>query len=114
MVSTETSGDSYICVSIHEASSDAPGFSPLYEERVTLIKAGSKEEARQKASLLVGKARHTYKNEGGDTITWTCRRVVDVVEMVDDAFVDGAEIYGRYFRDLSAYERFLESLHGLS
>ncbi len=57
------------------ASSYAKGFSPLYEERVTLIKAGSKEEAIQKASLLVGNARHTYKNEDGDTSTWTCRRV---------------------------------------
>jgi hypothetical protein len=79
---------------------------PLFEERLTLIKAGSKDEAIQKASQLVGQARHTFKNEAGDTITWTCRRIVDVVETVDDAFTDGAEIWGRYFRDLSEYERF--------
>jgi len=106
MASTEASGDNYICVSVHEGLSDAQGASPLFEERLTLIKAGSEDEARQKASQLVGQARHTYKNVDGDTITWTCRRIFHVTQMVDTAFTDGAEIYGRYFRDLAEYERF--------
>ena len=106
MAATESSEENYICVSVHERGSDALDASPLFEERITLIKAGSKDEAIQKASQLVGQARHTYKNEAGDTITWTCRRIVDVVEMVDVAFIDGAEIWGRYFRDLAEYERF--------
>jgi Domain of unknown function (DUF4288) len=98
----------YICVSIHEASSDAQDFSALYEERLTLIEARSKAEAMQKAQQMVKMATHTYKNENGDTISWKCRRVVHVTEMADGALVDGAEIYGRYFRDLDVYER-LES-----
>jgi hypothetical protein len=71
-----------------------------------LIKAGSLEEATEKAAQLVGQARHTYKNVDGDTITWTCRRIYHVEEMFDDALTDGGEMYSRGFRDLAAYEHF--------
>ncbi len=105
MTSTEKA-DFYICVSIHEASSDAKDFEPLYEERLTLIKAGSREEAAGKAQQMLKAAPHAYKNEAGQTISWTCKRIVEVTEIVDNSLADGAEIYGRYFRDLGAYERF--------
>jgi Domain of unknown function (DUF4288) len=105
MTSTEKT-DLYICVSIHEASSDAKGFVALFEERLTLIKAGSRDEATSKAQTSVKAARHSYKNEDGQTILWACRRIVEVTEIVDSSLADGAEIYGRYFRDLNAYERF--------
>jgi hypothetical protein len=104
-MSTEKA-DIYICVSIHEASSDAKDFAALYEERLTLIKAASREEATSKAQQTVKAATHSYKNEDGQTISWTCRRIVEVTEIVDNSLADGAEIYGRYFRDLGAYERF--------
>lgn len=112
MALTEIRNNSYICVSIHEASSDALDYSTLYEERITLIIADSKEEAVNKAQRVVMGAMHTYKSQDEKTITWTCKRIVDVVEMVDDSFIDGAEIYGRYFRDLEAYERFEPHLKG--
>jgi hypothetical protein len=105
MTSTEKT-DLYICVSIHEASSDAKGFAPLFEERLTLIKAGSRDEATSKAQQLVKAATHAYKNEDGQTVSWACRQIVEVTEIVDSSLADGAEIYGRYFRDLNAYERF--------
>ena len=98
--------DNYICVSIHEASSDAKNHAPLYEERLTLIKAGSREEATRKAQQIVRMATHSYKNEAGQTISWTCRRIVEVTEVIDNSLSDGAEIYGRYFRDFDEYERF--------
>jgi hypothetical protein len=45
MTSTEKT-DLYICVSIHEASSDAKGFAPLFEEAIRLarsiLRAGSR------------------------------------------------------------------------
>src|ERR1700691_2150487 len=97
--------DPFICVSIHEASSDAKDFAPLFEERLTLIRAGSRDEATSKAQQLVKEATHSYKNKDGQTITWTCRRIVEVAEIVDSSLTDGAEIYGRYFRDLNAYQR---------
>jgi Domain of unknown function (DUF4288) len=105
MISTEKA-NAYICVSIHESSSDAKDYVPLYEERLTLIKAGSKEAATSKVQQLVKAAAHSYKNEGNQTISWSCRRIVEVTEVIDNALSDGAEIYGRYFRDLAAYERF--------
>lgn len=112
MAATETGKNHYICVSIHESSSDAQGYSTLYEERITLIVANSKEEAAHKAQLAVARATHTYKNTEEATITWTCRRIVDVADMVDSEFKDGAEIYGRYFRDIDSYEQFEPHLKG--
>ena len=105
MTSTEKT-DLYICVSIHEASSDAKDFGPLFEERLTLIRAGSRDEATSKAQQLVKAATHSYKNKDGHTISWACRRIVEVTEIIDSSLTDGAEIYGRYFRDLNAYQRF--------
>jgi hypothetical protein len=106
MASTETSGKNYICVSVHEATSDAPDFPPRFEERLNLIKASSMKEATEKAAQIVGQARHTYKNEAGETITWTCRRIYHVVDMFDNALTDGGEIYSRGFWDMAEYERF--------
>jgi uncharacterized protein DUF4288 len=103
---TSEKTDLYICVSIHEASSDAKDFGPLFEERLTLIRAGSREEATRKAERLVKAATHQYRNKDGQTISWVCRRIVEVAQIVDSSLGDGAEIYGRYFRDLNAYERF--------
>jgi hypothetical protein len=100
--------DFFICLSIHEASCDAQGFLPLYEERLTLIKASSKREATDKAQHMVKAATHSYKNADGQTIAWSCKRIVNVTEIIDSSLADGAEIYGRYFRDLDAYDR-LES-----
>lgn len=105
MTSTEKT-DIYVCVSIHESSSDAQNYVPLYEERLTLIKASSKAEATSKAQQLVKAATHSYKNRDNQTISWTCRRIVEVTEAIDSSLSDGAEIYGRYFRDLIAYERY--------
>ena len=96
----------YICVSIHESSSDAKTYAPLFEERLTLIKAPSREEATRKAEQLVKAATHSYKNDDGATISWVCRRIVDVTEVIDNSLADGAELWGRFFRDLGAYERY--------
>jgi len=102
--------DIFICISIHEASSDAQNFLPLYEERLTLIKANSKKEATDKAHRMVKAATHSYQNEDGQTVAWSCRRIVNVTEVVDNSLADGAEIYGRYFRDLDIYNRFESAL----
>lgn len=109
MTTKETTGF-YVCVSIHEAASDAPGFTPVYEERLTLIQASTKEEATRKAEEKVKGAVHTYTNSDGQAVTWRCRRIVSVSETVDDTLADGAELHGRYFRDLAVYERFESDL----
>jgi hypothetical protein len=98
--------DVYICVSIHESLSDAADHTPLYEERLTLIRASSKEAATSKAQQIVKAATHSYQNQFGQTISWTCRQILEVTEVIDGTLSDGAEIYGRYFADLAAYERF--------
>jgi len=105
MEPSETPINYYICKSIHERTADAAGFAPLYEERFTLIQATSRAEADKKAKLLVGDAAHSYKNADGNTLTWTCKRIVEVVDTVDTALNDGSELYGRFFNDLDAYVR---------
>ena len=102
----------YVCVCVYEAKSNAPDFSALYEERLVLLSAMSEEEARGKAQQLLGKEAHEYVNVEGASVIWTCKCIVDVALVVDESFDDGAEIYGRYFRDFDAYEKFEPRLKG--
>lgn len=102
----------HVAVLLFRATSDEPGFAPLYEERFHLLLAQSLEEASQKAEALRLKPPHSYQNADGFTVTWQCLQVVDVAELVGTELTDGAELYGRYFRDVDAYERFEPHLKG--
>lgn len=102
----------FICVAIYEATSNAPDSSPLYEERFTLVTAPSQEAAVAKANRLIASVTHRYRSVEGNEVAWTCKQVIDVAPLVDNEFVDGAEIYGRYFRDFAAYEHFEPRLKG--
>lgn len=102
----------HVAILLYRASSEEPGFVPVYEERFYLLMALSREEAWGKAEAIRARPAHSYQNADGHTVTWTCVRVVDVAETVDDGLSDGAELYGRYFRNLDAYEHFEPRLKG--
>lgn len=47
----------------------------------------------------------------GETIMYAFKEIVDV-RQVDDALVDGAEVYSRHFRNYDAYRDFEPMLDG--
>lgn len=102
----ESEEELYVCVAVYEASSDTPNFSPLYEERFILLRASSEEEARNKANVITQASTHDYVNIEGHNVRFSCKCIVDVALAIDDTMRDGAEIYGRYFKDFEAYKRF--------
>jgi hypothetical protein len=77
-----------------------------------LVRAASVEEAAERAHALGEGAQTSYRNEAGEAITWTLKRVVDVSDAVDDVLDDGATVYARHFRDYDAYARFEPLLSG--
>ncbi|MGL4617623.1 DUF4288 domain-containing protein [Chroococcidiopsis sp.] len=96
----------YIAVILFESSSSAPNDRPLYEECFILIQANSLEEAREKALLYSRQQECSYQNQDNDTITWTCKQIIDVNSVLYDDFDDITEIYARHFRNYEAYCQF--------
>ena len=92
----------FAAVLVYESASSRKGHQPLFEETVTLLTAESAELAAEKARAHAEARETSYRNEDGDTITWSFRHLVDLVE-VDGPLGDGAEVYTRHFRDYRAY-----------
>jgi hypothetical protein len=92
----------FAAVVVYESASSRRGYQPLFEETVTLLAADTAEQAAEKAREHAEARETSYRNEDGDTITWTFRHLVDLVE-VADPLGDGAEVYTRHFRDYRAY-----------
>ncbi|MCC5645249.1 DUF4288 domain-containing protein [Nostoc sp. CHAB 5824] len=99
----------YIAVILYESSSDAPDYQPLYQEYFVLLKSSSLEKAKEKAISYAKKEEVSYKNENGETITWSLKKVIDVNSVLDDGFEsasDGVDLYARHFRNYEAYHSF--------
>jgi Domain of unknown function (DUF4288) len=96
----------YVAVLLYESSSEAPGYQPLYEESFILLKAGSLQEAKEKALAHGLGDQVSYRNEEQETITWSLKHLIDVNEVLDDDLGDGSDLYARHFYDYAAYARF--------
>ncbi|MDZ8186838.1 MAG: DUF4288 domain-containing protein [Nostoc sp. ChiSLP02] len=99
----------YIAVILYESSSDALNYQPLYQECFVLIKATSLEKAKEKAVTYGKKQEVSYKNEEGETITWSLKQVIDVNSVLYDDFdsaSNGLDLYARHFRNYEAYHSF--------
>jgi hypothetical protein len=92
----------FAAVLVYESASTRRGYQPLFEETVTLLAADTPEQAAEKARTHAEARETSYRTPEGDTITWSFRHLVDLVE-VSDALGDGAEVYTRHFRDYHAY-----------
>ncbi|MGH3761611.1 DUF4288 domain-containing protein [Actinophytocola sp.] len=92
----------FAAVLVYEAASSRRGHEPLFEETVTLLAADTAEQAAERARAHAEARETSYHDEDGDTITWSFRHLVDLVE-VGDPLGDGAEVYTRHFRDYRAY-----------
>ena len=66
--------------------------SPLVEDLLLLIQAGDHPSAVVKAEAIAKTKEHSYDNEKGQRVTWTFVRLVELTEMIDQRFEDGAEL----------------------
>ena len=98
----------FVAVLLYRSSSDAPDYSPLYEETFLLLEAGSADEAEKKARAYARGGQVAYENEFSETISWELVRVVDVRAALYPP-ADESELYARFFKDYAAYESWTSS-----
>ncbi len=70
----------------------------LFEERLVLIKSDSLDDAQKKAVKIGASSGEEYKNIEGDTVAWTFKEVLDLVELTDIAIGDGSEVYHHFLK----------------
>jgi len=93
----------YVALLLIEISSESATEPELHEESFVLVKAESDAEAREKAVEFGKQQAASYPNEDGELITWKFKELVDVKKVEDATFDDGAELFSRFFRNLTAY-----------
>lgn len=96
----------YVAIIIYKSSSDSQEYTPMYEENITLIKASTAAEARQKADTLAKSRYAKFKNEKGQEITWAFDQIIDVTPILGDEIGEITEIYSRHFNNINAYNAF--------
>ena len=96
----------YVAIIVYKSASDSAGYTPLYEECITLVKANTMDEARSKVEDLTKHRSTKYKNAEGQEISWSLYSIVDINPMLEDSFDEVTEIYARHFRDIEAYRKF--------
>lgn len=96
----------HIAVVVYQSTSDSPSYKPLYEECVTLVKASTVEQAKDKATELAKARSTTFTNQKGEKITWSLYKVIDVSPMLEDKIGDVTELYSRHFSNIDAYQSF--------
>ncbi len=66
---------------------------PLFRERLLfLVSDVDSTAAMDKAQSLARAKEHSYRNGDGQLVQWQFVELVDVKEMVDQRFEDGAEL----------------------
>lgn len=95
----------YMAVLINEIVAESGDKQPLYEESFILLRAESSEEAREKARDHGKQQETSYHNENHELVHWKLKQVRTVTPVEDATFDDGTELYGRFFRDHTAYSQ---------
>jgi len=70
------------------------------ENMLFLVKAVDDPAAVAKAEEIARAKEHSYKNERGQRVEWTFVQLVELTEMIDQDFKDGAELKSK-MRDVS-------------
>ncbi len=65
---------------------------PLEEDLLFLVRDIDASSAVAKAEKIARGKEHSYKNAKGECVVWSFSRLIEVKEMVDQRFEDGAEI----------------------
>ncbi len=65
---------------------------PLEEDLLFIVHAIDEPSALAKAETIAREKEHSYENANGQRVVWNFIRLIEVMEMVDQQFEDGAEI----------------------
>src|SRR5229473_5148595 len=68
------------------------GREPLEEDLLFLVRDIDEPSALAKADRIAREKEHSYENANGERAVWRFIRLIEVTEMVDQRFEDGAEI----------------------
>jgi hypothetical protein len=65
---------------------------PLTDDLLFLVQAVDHPTAVDRAAIIAREKEHSYDNERGQRVSWALIRIVEVTEMIDQRFEDGAEL----------------------
>ena len=74
----------------------------LFQLQVRLVRASSEQAAWDRASEIGKDQQHSFANVYGNKVEWVLREVVDVVELLDNAMKEGAEVYYAFLSEREA------------
>jgi hypothetical protein len=73
--------------------------STLFEERVVLVRSeAGVDEATRKARKLGLSSSEEYQNQDGETVTWTFKEILDLVQLDEAEIEDGSEVYHHFLK----------------
>ena len=84
----------FVAQAIFQATvhSEKGDLKPVSEELLFLVHAIDKTSAKPRAEAIARTKEHSYPNDQGQQVSWTFVRLVDVTEMIDQKFEEGAEL----------------------
>ena len=91
---------------LHPAGTDGER---LFEERIILVRAASREEAREKGQQFGVAGQTEYTNAYGDKVRWVLQHIIDVATILDETVGDGSEVYSAFLKEQTVrylYEAF--------
>jgi hypothetical protein len=68
----------------------------LYEDRIILVRAGTDDEAHEKAVSIGKSSKEQFVSAAGNKVRWVFREVLDVKWVFDEAIEDGTEVYSSF------------------
>src|SRR6266849_192950 len=81
---------------------EKPGTRKLFELQVRLVRARSDQAAWDRANDIAKAQEHSFTNVYGNNVEWILREVLDVIELLDDAMKEGAEVYYSFLNEREA------------
>jgi hypothetical protein len=93
---------SLLLKSVHSTKPDA---SPLWEERIVLVKASSEDDAKNEGLRIGKNAEHEYpvvdneNKSASDTVRWIFVQIERVYQIENEGLKNGTELFSRYLRD---------------
>ena len=96
----------FFAIVIYQSSSDSLDYKPLYQESFILIESFSLEQAQEIAFNYSKQEECSFKNEKGETITWSLKKIIDVNEILSENLEEVTDLYTRHFRNYKAYCEF--------
>ena len=91
-----------VCIlfkSIHSIPSDDE---PLWEERIILVSAVSKDEAYKKGENFGKNSEESYEARKGDIVSWKFIKIQSVFSLDEKTIKDGTELFSRFLKDSEA------------